>query len=153
MAVGRGKPGLREGTSATNEYAIFNNTAQAAIDKARKRVTELAVELGESCTRLCAISTLRPRFSSGCSTNLLPFIIKYRTAILGICTVFATYYTYIGVMKVAHAAYNVVVKTATAPAQRMAHSRGARTYSRYSLHSGNRRGHPRLPAPYRRDVG
>ena len=45
---------------------------------------------------------------------IVTFLIKYRTAILGICAVFATYYTYIGVMKVAHAAYNVVVKTATA---------------------------------------
>ena len=36
-----------EATSATREYNIFNNTAQAGIDKARKRVHELAVELGE----------------------------------------------------------------------------------------------------------
>ena len=38
---------FREGTSASNEYAIFNNTVQASIDKARKRVGELAIELGE----------------------------------------------------------------------------------------------------------
>ena len=45
--LGEANQAFREGTSATNEYAIFNNTAQSAIDKARKRVTELAVELGE----------------------------------------------------------------------------------------------------------
>jgi TP901 family phage tail tape measure protein len=112
--LGEANQAFREGTSATNEYAIFNNTAQAAIDKARKRVTELAVELGE---RLYPI--MRHIYTSSSVflrvlNQLVTFIIKYRTAILGICAVFATYYTYIGVMQVAHAAYNVVVKTATA---------------------------------------
>ena len=36
-----------EATSATREYNIFNNTAQAGIDKARKHIHELAIELGE----------------------------------------------------------------------------------------------------------
>ncbi|MDE5646198.1 MAG: phage tail tape measure protein, partial [Muribaculaceae bacterium] len=36
-----------EGTSVLHEYQIFNNTAQAGIDKARKRITELSIELGE----------------------------------------------------------------------------------------------------------
>lgn len=36
-----------EGKSASNEYAIFNNTVQAQIDKAKNRIHEMAVELGE----------------------------------------------------------------------------------------------------------
>ncbi len=38
---------FKQATSATREYEIFNNTAQASIDKAKQRVHELAVELGE----------------------------------------------------------------------------------------------------------
>lgn len=38
---------FREATSATREYNIFNNTAQAGIDKARKGIHELAIQLGE----------------------------------------------------------------------------------------------------------
>ena len=38
---------FEEATSATREYNIFNNTAQAGIEKAKKRIHELAVELGE----------------------------------------------------------------------------------------------------------
>ncbi|MBO7608637.1 MAG: phage tail tape measure protein [Muribaculaceae bacterium] len=38
---------FEEATSATREYNIFNNTAQAGIDKARKHIHELAIELGE----------------------------------------------------------------------------------------------------------
>ena len=45
--LGEANEAFREGTSASNEYAIFNNTVQASIDKARKRVSELAIELGE----------------------------------------------------------------------------------------------------------
>lgn len=112
--LGEANQALREGTSASNEYAIFNNTAQAAIDKARKRVSELAIELGEKLYPVMRhIYTSSSVFLRVLNVTVT-FLIKYRTAILGICAVFATYYTYIGVMKVAHAAYNVVVKTATA---------------------------------------
>ena len=38
---------FEEATSATREYNIFNNTAQAGIDKARKAIHELAIQLGE----------------------------------------------------------------------------------------------------------
>ena len=38
---------FEKATSATREYNIFNNTAQAGIDKARKAIHELAIQLGE----------------------------------------------------------------------------------------------------------
>jgi TP901 family phage tail tape measure protein len=38
---------FNEGTSATNEYNVKNNTLQATIDKAKKRFQEMAYELGE----------------------------------------------------------------------------------------------------------
>ena len=112
--LGEANQAFRDGTSASNEYAIFNNTAQASIDKARKRVSELAIELGEKLYPVMRhIYTSSSVFLRVLNVTVT-VLIKYRTAILGICAVFATYYTYIGVMKVAHVAYNVVVKTATA---------------------------------------
>ena len=45
--LGEAAQAFHDGTSASNEYAIFNNTVQAEIDKARKRIGELAIELGE----------------------------------------------------------------------------------------------------------
>lgn len=112
--LGEANQAFREGTSASNEYAIFNNTAQAAIDKARKRVSELAIELGEKLYPVMRHIYTSSSVFLRVLNVIVTFIIKYRTAILGICAMFATYYTYIGVMKVAHVAYNVVVKTATA---------------------------------------
>lgn len=38
---------FEEGTSVLHEYQIFNNTAQSGIDKAKKRIAELSIELGE----------------------------------------------------------------------------------------------------------
>ena len=45
---------FREGTSATREYNIFNNTAQASLDKAKKKLHEISVELGERLYPLMA---------------------------------------------------------------------------------------------------
>ena len=38
---------FEEGTSVTKEFNVQNNTVQAGLDKAQKRVKELAVELGQ----------------------------------------------------------------------------------------------------------
>ncbi len=38
---------FEQGTSMLREYNIFNNTVQAGIDKAKNKVTELSIELGE----------------------------------------------------------------------------------------------------------
>ncbi len=112
--LGEASQAFREGTSASNEYAIFNNTAQAAIDKARKRVTELAVELGEKLYPVMRHIYTSSSVFLRVLNQIVTFIIKYRAAILGIITVFAVYYSWLGLVKTAHVAYNVVVKTATA---------------------------------------
>lgn len=112
--LGEASQAFREGTSASNEYAIFNNTAQAAIDKARKRVTELAVELGEKLYPVMRHIYTSSSVFLRVLNQIVTFIIRYRAAILGIITVFAVYYSWLGLVKTAHVAYNVVVKTATA---------------------------------------
>lgn len=112
--LGEANQAFREGTSASNEYAIFNNTAQAAIDKARKRVSELAIELGEKLYPVMRHIYTSSSVFLRVLNVIVTFLIKYRTAILGIITVFAAYYSWLGLVKTAHVAYNVVVKTATA---------------------------------------
>nr|DAP03657.1 MAG TPA: tail tape measure protein [Caudoviricetes sp.] len=112
--LGEASQAFREGTSASNEYAIFNNTAQAAIDKARKRVTELAVELGEKLYPVMRHIYTSSSVFLRVLNQIVTFIIRYRAAILGIITVFAVYYSWLGLVKTAHVAYNIVIKTATA---------------------------------------
>lgn len=45
--LGEADTAFKEASSATNEFNLFNNTAQASIEKAKGRVRELAIELGE----------------------------------------------------------------------------------------------------------
>lgn len=107
--MGEAAEAFREGTSASNEYAIFNNTVQASIDKARKRVSELAIELGEKLYPLMKhIYTSSSVFLRVLNT-LVSFIIAHRKAIANVVTVIAAYYGWIVLVKTATVAWNAVV--------------------------------------------
>ncbi|MCH5327113.1 MAG: hypothetical protein J1E29_07930, partial [Duncaniella sp.] len=112
--MGEAAEAFREGTSASNEYAIFNNTVQASIDKARKRVNELAIELGEKLYPIMKHIYTSSSVFLRVLNQLVTFIIEHRKAIAAVLTVLATYYVTLGTVKVAHAAYNLVVKAGTA---------------------------------------
>ena len=80
--MGEADKAFAQATSATREYEIFNNTAQAAIDKARKRVGELAIELGEKLYPI-----MRHIYTSSgifllVLNVLVDFVIRHKTAII-----------------------------------------------------------------------
>ena len=80
-----------EATSATREYNIFNNTAQAGIEKAKKRIHELAVELGEKLLPL-----YRHIMTSGSAMLRLlnmvaDFVISHKTAIITAVAAWVSY--------------------------------------------------------------
>ncbi len=107
--MGEADKAFREASSATREYEIFNNTAQAAIDKAKKHVSELAIELGEKLYPIMKhIYT-----SSGIFLRVLnvivSFLIEYRRVIVPLVAAIASYYATVGIAKVATAAWNGVV--------------------------------------------
>lgn len=80
--MGEADKAFTAASSATHEYEIFNNTAQAAIDKARKRVGELAIELGEKLYPIMKhIYTSSGIFLRVLNT-LVDFFIKYRREIV-----------------------------------------------------------------------
>ena len=107
--LGEAAQAFHDGTSASNEYAIFNNTVQASIDKARKRVSELAIELGEKLYPL-----MRHIYTSSSAflrvLNLLvSFIIEHRKAIGAVIKVIAAYYSWILLVKIATVAWHAVL--------------------------------------------
>ena len=112
--MGEAAEAFREGTSASNEYAIFNNTVQASIDKARKRVSELAIELGEKLYPIMRHIYTSSSVFLRVLNQLVSFIIEHRKAIASVLTVIGAYYVALGTVKVAHAAYNLVVKAGIA---------------------------------------
>lgn len=107
--LGEANEAFREGTSASNEYAIFNNTVQAEIDKARKRIGELAIELGEKLYPLMRhIYTSSSAFMRVLNI-LVTFIIEHRKAIANVVTVIAVYYSWVVLVKTATVAWHAVL--------------------------------------------
>ena len=107
--MGEAAEAFREGTSASNEYAIFNNTVQASIDKARKRVSELAIELGEKLYPMMRhIYTSSSAFLRVINT-LVDFFIEHRKAIANVVTVIAVYYGWILLVKTVTIAWHGVL--------------------------------------------
>lgn len=112
--MGEASEAFREGTSATNEYTIFNNTAQASIDKARKRVGELAIELGEKLYPVMKHIYTSSSVFLRVLNAIVSFLIKYRSVIGGVAIVIASYYAQLVLVKTATIAWNAVVKIGTA---------------------------------------
>lgn len=107
--MGEADKAFREASSATKEYEIFNNTAQAAIDKAKKRVSELAIELGEKLYPIMKhIYTTSGIFLRVLNT-IVSFLIEYRRVIVPLVAAIASYYATVLAAKVASAAWNGVL--------------------------------------------
>ncbi len=89
---------FEEATSVTKEFTVQNTTVQAGLDKAKNRLHELAVELGEKLApvmrHVISSTSLMLRFLS----SLVDFIVKYKGTIV--------------TLTVAIVAYNVAVNLA-----------------------------------------
>lgn len=82
---------FKEATSASNEYNIFNNTVQAGIDKAKNRIHEMAVELGEKLLpvmkHVMTSTSMIMRFLN----LLVDFIIEHKEAIVTVTAAIVAY--------------------------------------------------------------
>lgn len=82
--LGEASKAFREGTSASNEYAIFNNTVQASIEKAKNRVKELAIELGENLYPLMRHIYTSSSFFLRVLNVIVSFIVKFRSELVAL---------------------------------------------------------------------
>ena len=89
--LGEADKAFNEATSATKEYEIFNNTAQASIDKARKRVNELAVELGEKLYPVMKHIYTSSGIFLRVLNSIVSFVIEYRKEIITLGISIAAY--------------------------------------------------------------
>lgn len=104
---------FREASSATNEYNIFNNTAQAGIEKAKKRFAELTIELGEKLLPVMRHVLTGSSMTMRALNILVDFIIKYRKELLLVITAIAGYTLTVRGAMIAHKAWSLVVAVAT----------------------------------------
>ena len=122
------KEAFDEGISVTNEFNVQNSTVEAELDKARKRVNELAIELGEKLMPIMKHIISTTTLSLKVMSNTIDFCIKYKEQIIVLTTMIAAYTIAVkanaialkaqaawhAVCKASALAYHGVVKTLTA---------------------------------------
>lgn len=84
---------FKEATSVTEEYNVQNNTVQAGLDKAKKRVKELAVELGEKLQPVMKFVVSSTTIMLRVLSAIVDFFIKYKAVILTVTVAVVGYYT------------------------------------------------------------
>ena len=100
---------FEEGTSVTKEFTVQNTTVEAGLDKAKKRVTELAVELGEKLHPVMKYVISSTGVFLRVLSRIVSFFIEYRKVIVPLIAAIASYYVAVSAAKVAHFAWNAVV--------------------------------------------
>ena len=122
------KEAFDEGISVTNEFNVQNSTVEAELDKARKRVNELAIELGEKLMPIMKHIISTTTLSLKVMSNTIDFCIKYKEQIIVLTAMIAAYTVAVkanaialkaqaawhAVCKAGAIAYQTVVKTLTA---------------------------------------
>lgn len=82
---------FEEGTSVLHEYNIFNNTAQAGLDKAKKRVSELCIQLGEKLMPIMKYFHSSSRIALEVLSKIVDFVKDYGKEIMVVCAGIAAY--------------------------------------------------------------
>lgn len=101
---------FEEGTSVLHEYEIFNNTAQASIDKARKRVTELAIELGQKLYPMMKYITSSGTLMLRAINAVVDFLISHKREIVSVMYAIAAYTVVVNANRAAHLLWAGTVK-------------------------------------------
>ena len=121
-----------EATSATNEYIIFNNTAQAGIDKARKRFQELTIEIGEKLLPVMRHVLTTSSMTMRGLNLLVDFVIKYHKELIALTASIVAYQVAVNlaiIKEKLHAAL-IAVKTAALHVHRVAVLAASVAYNR-----------------------
>ena len=82
---------FEDATSIDAEFAVQNNTVQAGLDKAKNRVHELAVELGEKLQPVMRLVISSSTIALKSLSVMVDFFIKYRKEIIAGVSAIAAY--------------------------------------------------------------
>lgn len=121
---------FNEGNSVINEFNVQNNTVQAGLDKARKGVTEMAVELGEklmpimshvisSTTLIMKLMSTSITFISNNAYTLMSLVaafVAYKVAVNASNIAFKVHYALVVATDAVTKAYHATVATLKAGA-------------------------------------
>ena len=83
---------FNEAVSIDKEFEVQNTTVQAGLEKARKRFTELAVELGEKLMPVMRMFISSTSMTMKVLSQTIDFVIKFRSAIVIATAAITAYY-------------------------------------------------------------
>ena len=105
---------FEEATSVTKEFNVQNTTVEAGLDKARKRVKEMAVELGEKLQPVMSHIMSSTTLMLKALSVMVDFFIKYKGEILTLAAAYASYTIAVKASAMAQAMWNTTTKVANA---------------------------------------
>lgn len=82
---------FEDATSVTNEFNVQNSTVEAELDKARKRVTELAIELGEKLMPVMKHVISTTTLTLKVMSTTIDFLARNKEAIIVLTAMVAAY--------------------------------------------------------------
>ena len=82
---------FEDATSVTNEFNVQNSTVEAELDKARKRVTELAIELGEKLMPVMKHVISTTTLTLKAMSTTIDFLVRNKEAIIVLTSMMAAY--------------------------------------------------------------
>ena len=82
---------FEDATSVTNEFNVQNSTVEAELDKARKRVTELAIELGEKLMPVMKHVISTTTLTLKAMSTTIDFLVRNKEAIIVLTSMVAAY--------------------------------------------------------------
>ncbi len=103
---------FEEATSIDTEFAVQNNTVQAGLDKAKNRVHELAVELGEKLQPIMRMVISSSTIALRALSAMVDFFIKYRWEVVSLGAAILAYTVVVKGSAIATAAWGAVCKAA-----------------------------------------
>ena len=103
---------FEEATSIDTEFAVQNNTVQAGLDKAKNRVHELAVELGEKLQPIMRMVISSSTIALRALSAMVDFFIKHRWEVVSLGAAILAYTVVVKGSAIATAAWGAVCKVA-----------------------------------------
>lgn len=82
---------FEDATSVTNEFNVQNSTVEAELDKARKRVTELAIELGEKLMPVMKHVISTTTLTLKAMSTTIDFLVRNKEAIIVLTAMVVAY--------------------------------------------------------------
>lgn len=122
-----------KGTSLTEEFNTKNNTAQATLEKYRKALFNISVELGETLLPVLTMSTRGMSYLIKALNIIIPWLIKYRKVIAVLTTIIAAHYSRLALLWVLEKARNITMVQSAAATRIMIALTGKATMAQKRL--------------------